>query len=653
VKIKAKRVQKLSLIVIFAVAIILPATVLGILALRAIEREEAYIEKNLKNTLDAEVANAVNLINAELKTLQNEIAEIITIPPLAEAEQALKAMKQKSSIISIPFLVSSHRAVIYPNESLPLSEEESLLVNQNKEMFEDKISIPVYKNIIEEYKETILNDQMEEAKTKEVNKDNAPLETDNILANEEVKPKDREEIEKTEAIQEQVETQKALTRFKESEPLRKKIYKQAQEQGQQILARNIILPPDNQNSLGEQWSFFILESRTFSQIIARNPNGFIPRFIEDKLYLLYWEKDQENTIAGCVIDNHTLRQRLLKVMPSLYTENRIISILDEKAVPLLIPKGEEQREWPKPFIAREISELLPRWEIAAYLTDPQIIKNTAQSTAIILWTLIALLLISLFIGGSFIIMLMLNEIKLAQQKTSFVANVSHELKTPLTSIRLFSELLRENRQPDKEKRKRYLDIMVSETERLTRLINNVLDFSRLGKGKKNYNQQNSDIVGLGKEIIEDQRARLEHNGFTLSLTCPDKAIFVHIDQEALKQVLINLLSNAEKYSQKNKSIKVKVEETREVVKINILDRGPGIPLKLKEKIFKEFYRIDDSLTAPVSGSGLGLTISRKIIRDHGGDILYFRRNGGGSNFQIIIPKGEKEDAEAKNTHRGR
>jgi signal transduction histidine kinase len=137
----------------------------------------------------------------------------------------------------------------------------------------------------------------------------------------------------------------------------------------------------------------------------------------------------------------------------------------------------------------------------------------------------------------------------------------------------------------------------------------------------------------------------------VALDAPDDRVSVKIDEEALKQVIINLLSNAEKYSTRRKSIELKIRGDADTAKIDVLDRGPGIPLHLKEKIFKEFYRVDDSLTETVAGSGLGLPISRRILRDHGGDIQYSPRSGGGSRFRITIPRGEARDAKTKNTDR--
>jgi signal transduction histidine kinase len=245
--------------------------------------------------------------------------------------------------------------------------------------------------------------------------------------------------------------------------------------------------------------------------------------------------------------------------------------------------------------------------------------------------------VSIVGGGLLVVRSASLEVKLAQQKTTFVANVSHELKTPLTSIRMFAEMLRDGRQPDEGKRLQYLDIMKAETERLTRLINNVLDFSRMEQGKKRYTMKPCDLVGLTAGIVGGQRASLENNGFTVSFQAEAQHLPVHADEEAIKQALVNLISNAEKYSDRLKEIDVSVRSEGRRGVASVSDRGIGIPSGEAEKIFGEFYRVDDTLTSRVKGTGLGLTIARRIARDHGGDIVYEGREGGGSTFKLVLP----------------
>lgn len=320
--------------------------------------------------------------------------------------------------------------------------------------------------------------------------------------------------------------------------------------------------------------------------------------------------------------------------------DRIISV-DIFANPYLF-----KEMWPKILKSSALSaasddgEVYISREAAVYLTDPDIISSRVNFVTTIMWILIVILFTSIIGGGVLVLKTLNSEIVLARQKTTFVANVSHELKTPLTSIRMFAEMLKQGKQPDKEKQARYFDIMVSETERLTRLINNILDFSRMDSGKKHYNKKRVDISRLCFKLVESEHIRAEQNGFKISFksTVKDsKKGIAYADEEAIKQALLNLLSNAEKYSDKEKDINVETGQENNFLYIDVKDRGRGIPPRHVKKIFNEFYRIDDSLTSRVKGTGLGLSIARRIIRDHGGDIKCFPRDGGGSVFRIKLP----------------
>ena len=217
-----------------------------------------------------------------------------------------------------------------------------------------------------------------------------------------------------------------------------------------------------------------------------------------------------------------------------------------------------RRDWRRPFVAREVGETLPRWEAAAYLTRPDAISAQARSSSLVIWIMVMILFVSVAGGGTMVLSSVYGEMRLAQQKATFVTNVSHELKTPLTSISLFVDLLRRKGPLPAAKKEQYLSLMASETERLTRLINNVLDFSR-EKGAKRYAMRAVDVSEVAEQIVESQRVRLESRGFTISLEPAPGPAVVRADPEALKQVLLNLLSNAEKYSAGTKEIAVTVK----------------------------------------------------------------------------------------------
>jgi len=443
-------------------------------------------------------------------------------------------------------------------------------------------------------------------------------------------------------VEEIRQEQQALAEFEQNDAARKRVYDEAAKKGQKAESRTVSPGTGFQlkaaAGVKRPESIYISEPKRFSEVTAGKDGGLIPRFIGDKLTLLFWKRQASGRIVGCVVEDAAAKSRLLGRLPAVYSPARILTVLDENGRPLVTPEGQGKRDWRRPLLAREVSEILPRWEAAAYPADPGALASQARSTRLLMGLLIAGMFVVIAASGTVILNTLRSEMVLARQKTTFVTNVSHELKTPLTSIRMFSEMLKEGRQPDVEKQRTYLGLMVSETERLTRLINNVLDFSKMEKGKRTYSKSRLDVGVLAEAVVENERVRLEHDGFSVAFTNAAGPSVVEADEEALRQALLNLLSNAEKYSAASKSVEVEVWKTDGFIRIDVRDRGIGIPPSEAGKIFKEFYRVDQSLTARVPGSGLGLSIARRIARDHGGDIEYRPRDAGGSVFRFILPE---------------
>jgi len=618
----------------FIFAVFTPSIVLSLLAVRAISREQAYVEKRLESTLLAEVIHVASLVRGQLKDIIGELDDTVGIPQEDVAEHFAR-WKKTSDLVDIPFLLSSSHQVLWPQEGKIISSRDQSFLASNTVFFNDEVRIPVYENVAVAYKEDIVGKQT-----------NSLLTRDHRSVTKGVTKKNQDEVSSwgnarvTSQKGWHYESQQAMSEFDQyTEPVRKKVYEKAKEGGKQIAYRTVEVtkgrkaqPRQDEEKLE---SIFISEPLRFSEIIAQSDSGIIPRMADGGLNLLFWKKLENGRIVGCVIDQASFKERMLGILPSVYSSVRILTILDENGIPLITPQG-QIRDWRKPFVARELSESLPHWEAVAYLTDPAMITSKVRFTASIMWMLIFILFASIVSGGLLILRLLYSEVQLAQKKTTFVANVSHELKTPLTSIRMFAEMLEEKRQPDETKRHKYLGIMVSETERLTRLINNVLDFSRMDRGKKQYTFKKVDLVFLTEDIVEGQRVRLENNGFEVNFRAHLSQVFVRADEEALRQVVLNLLSNAEKYSPDTKKIDIEVTGTEQAAFIDIKDRGVGISSQEAKYIFKEFYRVDDRLVSQTRGTGLGLTIARRIIRDHGGDIVYMPHEGGGSIFQIKL-----------------
>jgi signal transduction histidine kinase len=383
----------------------------------------------------------------------------------------------------------------------------------------------------------------------------------------------------------------------------------------------------------------------FRQLVGDSSEGTVARFLDNKLKVLLWYRARSSSglIFGAQLSMDKLKEGLIPVVrqfePAL-RDDIAVALLDDNAKPVAVSRVGFQTDWKRPFVASELGEALPHWEMAVYLLNPAKLAKSAHMLKLTLGLLIGLLLLAIGVGGWLIVADLNRQLGLARQKTDFVSNVSHELKTPLTSIRMFAELLAEGRVSDPAKSRSYLHIISAEASRLTRLINNVLDFSRLERGEKKYNFQACDLTALLRETVQTYRPHLEANGFELRAELPEQPAAIRGDRDALAQVIVNLLSNAEKYSNGRKEITLQIEPLREplpYVDVRILDRGPGVPADCGEKIFEQFYRAHDSLSSGIQGSGLGLTLARQIARAHGGDVLYRPRDGGGSCFTLRLP----------------
>jgi signal transduction histidine kinase len=238
------------------------------------------------------------------------------------------------------------------------------------------------------------------------------------------------------------------------------------------------------------------------------------------------------------------------------------------------------------------------------------------------------------------------EMKLTQMKADFVSNVSHELRTPLASIRVLAELLNLGRINQPDRVREYGAYIESEGRRLTQVINNILDFSRIESGGKLFHFESCDIKELLNGALETFSVHLKQNGFTLSYEAPQSSIpNVVLDPDAIALALTNLLDNAIKYSGDEREINVRLTQAGDFVAIAITDRGVGIATEEQEKIFEKFYRVSTGLVHDVKGSGLGLSLVKHIVMAHHGKITVQSKPGEGSTFTIYLPIANRESAE--------
>jgi signal transduction histidine kinase len=237
------------------------------------------------------------------------------------------------------------------------------------------------------------------------------------------------------------------------------------------------------------------------------------------------------------------------------------------------------------------------------------------------------------------------EMALARLKSDFVSNVSHELRTPLSLIRLYAETLEMGRLNSPEKYQEYYCIIRKESERLSALINNILDFSRIEAGRKEYDFRETDLRELVHNTLESYRYQIEQQGFAYEEKI-DEVPLLRVDREAMARSLLNLINNALKYSQDRKYIGVKLYRENGSVNLEVSDQGIGIPHQEQHKIFEKFYRAGDPLVHNTKGSGLGLSLVRHIVQAHGGKVLVNSSPGQGSKFTITLPV--KQGANGRN-----
>ena len=229
------------------------------------------------------------------------------------------------------------------------------------------------------------------------------------------------------------------------------------------------------------------------------------------------------------------------------------------------------------------------------------------------------------------------EVALARLKSDFVSNVSHELRTPLALIRLYAETLELGRIKSRDKVEEYYRIIRTESERLTALINNILDFSRIEAGRKEYEFRTTDLAELVTTTLDTYRGQIDEQGFKFEQSIGPNIPPVRVDREAIARSLVNLVNNALKYSDREKFIGVKLYRTDSVLKLEVADRGIGIARSEQSKIFEKFYRAGDPLVHNTKGSGLGLSLVRHIAHAHGGEVDVESAPGNGSKFTLSLP----------------
>jgi len=291
---------------------------------------------------------------------------------------------------------------------------------------------------------------------------------------------------------------------------------------------------------------------------------------------------------------------------------------------------------PQPLAERALPPPLQDVKVVALAAGEDPVALTATRNRVVYGILLGLFYVTLVVGVVLTGRTLYREVQLSRLKTDFVSQVSHELRTPLTSIRMFIETLALGRVRDEEQSRMVLGLLLQETERLSVLIERVLDWGRIENGRKGYVWENVEVSELVESAVTAFRAQRMDGAYVLEVEVAENLPKVTADREALSASLINLLQNAYKYSGEEKHLQVRARPEKRGVAIDVVDNGMGISAHERRKIFDRFYRVDNLLTRRNEGSGLGLSIARRIVEAHHGKITLVSHPGEGSTFTIHL-----------------
>jgi two-component system phosphate regulon sensor histidine kinase PhoR len=367
------------------------------------------------------------------------------------------------------------------------------------------------------------------------------------------------------------------------------------------------------------------------------------------LLISYW---QRRYLGGryMIVAWHDMPTLVHDVMPRLYRDtadrgSSRMNVVDEEGRIVFGPPIK-----PGEFtVGRPFPTTLYNWRVQMALASAEQLGPKVERQRVLELGIVAFAALVAIAGVAIVVMASVKERRLAVLKSDFVANVSHELKTPLSLVRMFGEMLLSGRIQSDDKRRQYLTIIVSESERLTALIENLLDFAKVERGKAAYEFAPGHLGEVVTRAVEVYRYRAEREGMEVGIRVAEGLPMASLDARAIELAVINLLDNALKYAKEGGRVDVAVERAGRWVKVVVSDRGPGIEADERDRIFERFVRGRHAGETRARGSGIGLALVKHIAESHGGRVRVtspVTEDGKGSAFEISVPALPEAEAKA-------
>jgi two-component system phosphate regulon sensor histidine kinase PhoR len=387
----------------------------------------------------------------------------------------------------------------------------------------------------------------------------------------------------------------------------------------------------------KQWLRFFSRSVVPDLQLIDNPQGqlkHLHKTYDEENYLFSYIGKRHQGVLYWVVLHHDVGYILREVLPYLFTHDattQLYNVVDENNRRVFGPSLAKAGVY---FVEHHFPTTLYGWRVqVAPVRAPQLQANVrSRRTIQVAMLLLSFAVISL--GVAFILVASHKDRKLGALKSEFIANVSHELKTPLSVIRMFAEMLLTKRIRSEAKTQDYLEIMLKETERLSALIDNVLDFAALEQGKQRYELRDCNLSEVVQRGVDAMRYRLERDGVSIVAHSPPDPVSVRVDEQAIVLAVVNLLDNAVKYGGAT-PIQIEIQVQDDHVEVTVRDHGPGITPSDLRRVFERFYRT--SAGRNVRGSGIGLSLVRQIAEAHGGKAWARNHPEGGAVVGFQLP----------------
>ena len=367
---------------------------------------------------------------------------------------------------------------------------------------------------------------------------------------------------------------------------------------------------------------------------------------ENGMSALFWWRDDTGIIVGAELVRSRLMADVIAVLPDT---NPNEPSLPKARIALLNEKGETMYQWggyvatdsDTPIVEYLLSPPFSSWKLQYFASSDYLGSSYGNSVRFNVLSGMAVLVLAILGLSAYLYREYSRDLREAQQRVSFVNKVSHELKTPLTSIRMYAEMLDAELDEQNGKARKYINVIVSESQRLSRLIANVLTFGRKQRNVLRLHRVSGDIDSVLGTVVAYYEVPLAERDIKVEFTAgiSEDVIF---DRDALEQIVGNLLSNVEKYAGVGAKVRIKSEKHGDDALISVVDDGSGVPDVDKKKIFEPFYRVSNKLTDGVAGAGIGLAIARDLARVHGGD-LTLEESECGAHFMIRLRVKERDE----------